>query len=146
MNITPDDERKLDKIIGMLGSAHDGERASAASLIQNIAQKYKITISELMTFHYNKRASPPPPPPLPPPPPPTVEEEDGMLEALLHIDSCPKMYPSLDNWERKFCHEVSHRYNKDSQLSGRQVNVILKIIRKAHADLKQQGWSESDVR
>ena len=42
------DRDRLLKFIGMLGSEHDGERANAAAFIQRMAERHKMTITELM--------------------------------------------------------------------------------------------------
>jgi hypothetical protein len=41
------DRSRLEKILGMLGSAYDGERAAAAAMIFKMAQSEKMTIAEL---------------------------------------------------------------------------------------------------
>ena len=62
------DRDRLTKLIGMLGSAHAGERDNAAVFIQKLATKYKMSLTELMAHGLGKAAPPPPPPPRQPPP------------------------------------------------------------------------------
>jgi hydroxylamine reductase (hybrid-cluster protein) len=42
------DKTRLEKLLGMLGSAFDGERANAARMIGAMAEKHKCTINELI--------------------------------------------------------------------------------------------------
>jgi hypothetical protein len=61
--------RRLAAILGMLGSAHAGERAAAAIQAEALRRKLGLTWAELLA---SQEAEPPPPPPpvwTPPPPP-----------------------------------------------------------------------------
>ncbi len=46
------DQSKIDKIVGMLGSEHDGERANAAALLGRMALADKITIQQMLRGAY----------------------------------------------------------------------------------------------
>lgn len=70
MSLSDSDRSRLQKLVGMLGSAHDGERAAAAGFLDRMAKTYKLTLPELMAQAYAKAATPPPEPPPPPPPKP----------------------------------------------------------------------------
>ena len=52
---------KLEKILGMLGSEHEGERASAALLISRMAKERKLSIVEMLKLEFGgvRRTTPP---------------------------------------------------------------------------------------
>ena len=43
------DRGRLEKLVGMLGSQYDGERANAAAMLQKMADADKVTILELLS-------------------------------------------------------------------------------------------------
>jgi len=151
------DRDRLTKLVGMLGSDQLGERANAAAFIQRLADKYKLSVAELMATAFAKPAPPPPPPPRqppprqqqwsrpppppPPPPPPkqqrqqptwsSVGTEDKMLRALRHIvDNEARFEFTLNSWEWQFTEDVSNRYDSDDELSDKQKNIIERIVTK----------------
>jgi hypothetical protein len=54
---------RLIKVLGLLGSNHDGERAAAANLATSILKKHGATWGDLISRRNNDRPRPPPPPP-----------------------------------------------------------------------------------
>ena len=52
------DRERLIKLIGMLGSSFDGERATAARFIEKIARDHKLTINEAIAQAHNGMATP----------------------------------------------------------------------------------------
>ena len=52
------DKTRLSKLLGMLGSSFDGERANAAAMIQKMAEKYKLTITELVAASHGVASYP----------------------------------------------------------------------------------------
>jgi hypothetical protein len=142
------DRDRLTKLVGMLGSAHAGERDNAAVFLQKLATKYKMSLTELMAAglaqQQRQQAPPPPPRPKPPPPPPprqppppprqrttwsSVDGNDKMLQALREIvDNEERFEFVLNSWEWQFTEDVADRYSSDSELSDKQKNIILRII------------------
>jgi hypothetical protein len=143
------DRDRLTKLVGMLGSAHAGERDNAAVFLQKLATKYKMSLTELMAAglaqQQRQQAPPPPPPPRPKPPPPpppqppkrqqstwsSVNGDDKMLQALREIVNNEERFEfTLNSWEWTFTEDVANRYSSDFELSDKQKNIILRIITK----------------
>jgi hypothetical protein len=70
--MTDTDRQRLAAILGMLGSAHAGERAAAALQAEAFRQKHGLTWAELLATPQPAPApvKPPPSPPAKPPEPP----------------------------------------------------------------------------
>jgi hypothetical protein len=134
------DRDRLIKLIGMLGSSFDGERANAARMIEKLAQANKMTINEMMAQAYTGQAAPPPPPPPPSPPRDktkpqaqpapnfhkTHDASEVILCGLEIADECPLLTP----WEVQFAADVSERYDRDYELSEKQIAVAQRILGK----------------
>jgi hypothetical protein len=135
------DRQKLSKIVGMLGSAHAGERATAAAFIDAMAKRYKLTVNELMERAFAP-ASPPPPPPPPAPPPQSSPQQwsnvrgapsanTELLDVLQTISDNEEAFEFvLTSWECNFAGDVANRYSYDAQLSEKQTNVVRRIVDK----------------
>ncbi|WP_158268089.1 hypothetical protein [Bradyrhizobium sp. MOS002] len=127
---------RLEKLLGMLGSSFDGERANAARVISAMAEKHGLTIVELIygargqEQRLHPRQSPGPEPPnddLRARPVP-----DTMLKRLAQIADNPDRYEViLTEWEFQFAVDVSARYSRDYELSTKQHVIVEKILRKA---------------
>jgi len=128
------ERERVIKLIGMLGSAFDGERANAAGMLASIAEKNRMTINELMALAY---AVPGKPGAAPPPPPPEpdftdIDQADDLLRMLRRIADRPDMAERvLTMWEINFSTDVSARYSADYELSEKQLVIVEKILRKA---------------
>jgi hypothetical protein len=61
VQITKADRDKLAKIVGMLGSAHEGERANAGAFVDAMAKRYKLSVVDLLATALAPEAPPPPP-------------------------------------------------------------------------------------
>jgi hypothetical protein len=96
---------KLTKLLGMLGSAHDGERASAAALADKLVRSQGLTWPEVIASRSSCS---------------TVEEQVGL--ALANLDA-------LSMWERGFIYTV----NGQTKLSPKQRAVLDRIERKVRA-------------
>ena len=48
LRLSDNDRNRRDKLVGMLGSAFDGERLNALGLLQRMADAYRIPIHELL--------------------------------------------------------------------------------------------------
>ena len=86
--MTPADRRRLARILGMLGSEHAGERASAALQAEAFRKRHGMTWEEMLALPPVEVVEPEPvwtppetprpawtPPPAAPPPPPVTEWE-----------------------------------------------------------------------
>ena len=142
------------KLVGMLGSDSEGERANALRFITKLAESYKMHVHEAIAAAMtgvapqpdpqpSPQARPqpqqdrwwrPPPDPQPPPDEPTFEKI-GVLGDLQRAVTCQ----ALNAWERSFADDVSRRYESDSQLSDKQVLAARKILDKVDAFKRRTG-------
>jgi hypothetical protein len=130
---------RLEKLLGMLGSSFDGERANAARMIAAMAEGRKITINELIAMAHQGVSSgsqqqKPPPPPSPEPEQEfsDVDKAHDLLRTLKRIANNQALAARvLTTWEVKFATDVSARYAHDYELSGKQLVITEKILRKA---------------
>ena len=130
------DKARLAKLLGMLGSSFDGERANAAAMIQKLAEKHKLTITELIAAAHGSTAKPHPawePPqqerPWKAPYGRSGNDGDDLLTKLYLLVS--GNWRGLSDWERQFASDVSDRYQRDYELSEKQLAVVNRIIGKA---------------
>jgi hypothetical protein len=150
------DRSRLEKLLGMLGSSFDGERATAARMISDMAVRQKLTIVELIYGpQQSTRQS-------------SAQEQrrkqwqeenqrrereqqqqreqqqrqqqqrqqhaDKILKALSEIAKNSDAYEFvLTNWECQFASDVSQRYTHDYELSAKQLNVAQRIVAKVDA-------------
>jgi hypothetical protein len=128
----PDEKVRLQKLLGMLGSSFDGERANAARMIADMARKRKLTITELIYGPAPQRHETKPPP--------GWREHsqeskvDVILRALAGITKNADDYEFiLTNWECQFASDVSKRYLHDYELSEKQLAVAQRIVAKVEA-------------
>lgn len=127
------DKARVIKLLGMLGSAFDGERANATNILQRMAEARKMTLTELIAQAYGSASSTPPPPP----PPPQddfedVDQADDLLRMLQQIADKPAIAARvLTPWEINFATDVAGRYSHDYDLSEKQLVVVQKILLKA---------------
>ena len=125
------DKARVIKLLGMLGSAFDGERANATNILQRMAEARKITLTELIAQAYGSASSTPPPPP-PPPDFEDVDKADDLLRMLQQIADKPAIAARvLTPWEINFATDVAGRYSHDYDLSEKQLVVVQKILLKA---------------
>lgn len=128
------EKARLEKLLGMLGSSFDGERANAARMIANMAEKKKLTITELI---YGAPSARPRPEPKYEQAKPQASPWGGksnsrtMLQALADIAANADEFEFvLTAWECQFATDVSSRYAHDYELSEKQIVIVEKIIRK----------------
>ena len=128
------EKTRLEKLLGMLGSSFDGERANAARMISAMAEKQGLTVVELI---YGVRAQEhrgpqqKPRPKQPRDDPRAEVMSDAMLKVLAEIADDPERYGFvLTEWEFQFAVDVSAHYTRDYQLSAKQLAVAEKILRK----------------
>jgi hypothetical protein len=130
------EKTRLEKLLGMLGSSFDGERANAARMISAMAEKQGLTVIELI---YGARAQEHQGRWQQKPRPQQAKDDlhakvmpDTILKALAEIADDPERYEFvLTEWEFRFAADVSARYSRDYELSAKQLAVVENIIRKA---------------
>jgi hypothetical protein len=127
---------RLEKLLGMLGSSFDGERANAARIIASMAEARNITINELIAEMAGTQPAPSAKPAPKPPPPQDdftdIEKADDLLRWLGRIAASPALASRvLTAWEIQFAADVSARYVHDYDLSEKQLAVTEKILGKA---------------
>jgi hypothetical protein len=103
--VTPADRQRLAAILGMLGSAHAGERAAAALQAETFRRKHGLTWAEMLNPVVLNIPTPrepePPPTPRPPDPPAWVYPEPTPQDASQPVYYNPKQryddrfYPNL---------------------------------------------------
>jgi len=135
------EKSRLEKLLGMLGSSFDGERANAARMIAAMAEKKKLTIVDLV---YGAPSVRPRRSFTEPPRQRTRQTNDKpksrtLLQSLSDIASTSDEFEfTLTEWECQFADDVSKRYSYDYELSEKQIVIAEKIIRKAEI-ARQQG-------
>lgn len=119
------EKSRLEKLLGMLGSSFDGERANAARMIAAMAEKKRLTIVDLIYGVSSAR-------PQPQPSRPTGSNKSRtMLQALSDIASDSEQFEFvLTEWECQFAKDVSSRYAYDYELSEKQIVIVEKILKK----------------
>lgn len=139
------EKTRLEKLLGMLGSSFDGERATAAAMIQRMAEAKKLTINELIAQAHapagsasqersgeRRQQQKPPPPPPPEPDFTDIDRADDLLKMLRRIAEKPDVAARvLTPWEINFATDVAGRYDYDYDLSEKQLVIVEKILRKA---------------
>jgi len=128
---------RLEKLLGMLGSSFDGERANAACMITDMAEAKKITINELIaTAHQPASGSRQQQAKSRVPGPDgdfsDVDKIDNLLRMLKRIADKPALAGRvLTAWEVKFATDVSARYTHYYELSEKLLVITEKILREA---------------
>lgn len=119
---------RLEKLLGMLGSAFDGERANAARMISDMVARKKLTIVELIFGPPKQKSSYRR---YEPPPRQERAKVNKILQALKEIaDQADNLEFVLTEWECQFAADVAARYESDYELSPKQVITAEKIIKK----------------
>jgi hypothetical protein len=136
------EKARLEKLLGMLGSSFDGERANAARMISAMAEKQRMTVVELIygaRAQVDQKLQPKPRSEPPNHHPRATAMSDTMLEALAEIAENPDRYELLlTEWEFQFAADVAGRYSRDYELSAKQLAVVEKILRKARFAMAQK--------
>jgi len=95
--MTDADRKRLVALLGMLGSAHAGERDNAARLAEQFRKRHGLTWEEMLaerTIYVDReiiieRPAPPPPQPPPPPSPPETPASSPSAEPSAPVISEP---------------------------------------------------------
>jgi hypothetical protein len=133
MSISEDDLKRRDKLLGMLSSDFDGERATASAMLAKMAVGYKMTIPELCQAQVNgarpQQARPQPnPKPQPNPQPTGSDDDDEMLRHLRKVAS--DHLDLVTSWEEEFLESVTQKYVRDDALSEKQKVIAMRILTK----------------
>jgi hypothetical protein len=132
--VSDDDIKRRDKLLGMLSSDFDGERATASAMLAKMAAGYKMTIPELCQAQaggarQQQQARPQPnPKPQPNPQPNGSGDDDEMLQ---HLRQVMETYGDLvTEWEEGFLESVTQKYSRDDALSEKQKAIAMRILTK----------------
>lgn len=118
--LSPSERTRLQKLVGMLASDFDGERANAARMITRFASERKVTIVELLMGDPVTKPRWP----------------KGILDGLsFSLRFCEV----LNEWEERFARDVPQRYADDDDLSERQESIALRIIEKVRTYAIETG-------
>jgi hypothetical protein len=109
--LSPDLRERLTKLLGMLGSAHDGERAAAGRLAHQLVAGAGLTWRDVVA------------PKVLPPPQPSWREPETPQEAAA---ACIAFGWCLTEWELNFVKDIAGR----PRLSPRQIAVLERIVAK----------------
>jgi len=136
MSIDAKQKDLVHKLLGMLGSDFDGERAVAAKKISDIAKSHKASIPDLMRLCYASSSSYRQPPPPPPPPPrqdyghyhhDTSWSHPVLLKEMSRLIEEWGVEP-LSAWEASFAADICDRF--PDRLSEKQLAVVQRILEK----------------
>lgn len=136
---------RLEKLLGMLGSSFDGERANAARMIEAMAKKHGLTIPQLILGepiieHVVYR----PARPHRPQPQRQRPQSSDVLDALKDIvASEAELEFVVTAWEYQFAADVSSKYNADYELSEKQHAVAARIIDKVETARRRSGGASA---
>lgn len=140
MTMDPSTRSRLEKLLGMLGSTFDGERANAARMIAAMAEKANVTIPELVLGSppqahggYSTHTYSPKPKAKASPRP--REMTAAILTALKDIASSEEELEfTVTAWEYQFAVDVSGKYDYDFELSEKQLAAAQRIIDKVEKE------------
>lgn len=112
--------QKLIKICGMLGSAHDGERAAAALLATQIIGDLDLSWSDIISAAFSEK-----------PEPKTISYDER--PAGWHLPYCEwlltNQLPNLSKWDVDFIRSLYTRYGS-VRLTKKQADVIVSKLKK----------------
>jgi hypothetical protein len=126
--LTPAFADKLVKVLGMLGSAYDGEVAAAGRRAHSMLQTEGLSWGDVIV-------------PAVPAPQQQSRTPRRWRRPTSPSDAaalCLQWPEVLDDWETKFCRSVA----RQRQISAKQAGVLAKIIGKVEAFARASGeWS-----
>lgn len=97
---------RLAKLLGMLGSSHDGERASAAKMAHKALTEAGLTWPIVLGL------------------------EGVYLPDAEKIEACASWLDQLDDWDRRFIVSLHGQVQQGRSLSDKQVAVLERILAK----------------
>lgn len=113
MTLDAKDRSRLVAILGMLGSAFDGERAAAGLMASTLLKSRKLTWDEVIVA----RLAPPPPPPPPKEEAPFPWKRDALW--------CLERPDLMTEWERQFAADMLWRRTRPTP---KQQAIIDRIV------------------
>lgn len=130
MSIDAKQRELVGKLLGMLGSDFDGERAVAAKKISDIAKACKLSIPDMLRFCYASASRDYRQPPPPPKKEPWNTYSDGDYSLLDELKDLIKKWgiEPLSAWEANFTADICDR--DPMYLSDKQIAVIERIAAK----------------
>jgi hypothetical protein len=108
---------RLRKLLGMLGSDHEGERAAAGRIASDLLRAHRLTWADVVGAEAQVRV---------------WHEPQGHREAACECLAWPEI---LTNWEREFLRSIAGRW----RLSGRQTHCLDRIVIKVRAFARASG-------
>ena len=136
------DKARVSKLVGMLASDYEGERANAAAMLTKMAKSAGVSLNELFQQAYG--SSQPSIQPIPgtgspsnpvSPRQPSRRTSEPRKTGVKRWTLAEKLdflfsLNTLNEWERDFINTISVRHKDGSQLSARQRNVIAEMWKK----------------
>jgi hypothetical protein len=116
-HLTPSDRTRLVKLLGMLGSAHDGERASAGLLATRLLRDRGLSWDDLLQ------------PRLPPPKTDSRPQWPASADWRTQVAVCRVQTHLFNAWEQKFLHGLPRL----RRLSLRQHEILAKLRDRARS-------------
>lgn len=113
--VTPELRERLAKLLGMCGSAHDGERAAAAKAADDLVRRSGLTWFDVFGAKAPEWVDPF-----------TLEAKLGAIWAWRSL---------LTDWELEFIESVLGR----PRLSDKQIAIVDKLVDRARAFVKAGG-------
>jgi hypothetical protein len=123
--LTPDLTRRLTKILGMLGSDHDGEIAAAGRQAHRLIQQAGLTWPEVIA-------------PTPPASQQHYRPPRRWRSPISYSDACAQclLWPeALTDWETGFLQSIASRH----RISDKQIAVLNRITAKCEAFARSAG-------
>lgn len=124
--LPPDKRTRLIKLLGMLGSAYEGERANAASMIDRIMKEYKLTWTDVLGTATAAQQQPSPPAG-------AGEGRDDFDSWMAMHSYCTGVPPAgiYTGWEANFLDSVGQWLDRGWDLTEKQQISLRKIYNKA---------------
>lgn len=117
--ISEQDIKRRDRLLGMLTSQFDGERATAGSMLAKLAAQYKMTVPEFCQAGVEPQKEQ------------TKAYDPKGCEMLMMLRKVlDNHFMQVTDWELKFLESVSFNYSSDKDLSDKQRKVALRILNK----------------
>ena len=139
--LPPDKKARLIKLLGMLGSEFEGERANAGALIDRIIREHGLTWHDVLEMSTAQPASSPPPSGAASPPAGAGEDESAMQWAERQrwsdedVDRmhqyCCEHDGAYNEWELTFLESIGKWIADKRSITPKQLRVLLRLVEKA---------------
>lgn len=137
--LPPDKRTRLIKLLGMLGSEFEGERANAAAMIDRIIRDHGLTWQQVLEMQPAQAGSPPPSGASTPPPPPEDETAMQWAERQKWSDEdvdkmhayCCENDGGYNDWELTFLESIGKWIADKRSITPKQLKVLLRLVEKA---------------